>query len=356
MILNSTIITASASYLPTVTVKNENLTEHVFRDEGGTVLKRSTPEILEKFEAITGIAERRYMEEKQVTSEMAWEAAKRVIEQSGVDKEELDFIYLAHNFGDVSERGGKSDMVPSLASRVKHKLGIKNPDTVAIDMIFGCAGWLQALIFADRTLKSGKEKKGLVIGAEGLSRVCDTSDRDSLLYADGAGCVLVEKVGELGTGIMSYKTQTYSSELAYVLTMDKSFCDTDTDGLYLKMKGRVLYENALKKVPELISDVLDEAGIKPDQLNKILIHQANLKMITAIIKRVFDSYELPFNEDVLPTTLQFLGNSSVATLPTLYDLIKTGHLEGHSFHSGDVILFVSVGAGVNMNVLVYKIP
>ena len=105
---------------------------------------------------------------------------------------QLDYILVAHNFGDVTEDNRRSDFVPTLAARVKHKLGIENPTTIAYDLPFGCPGWLQGVIQADYYLRSGDAKRVLVIGAETLSRVCDPHDRDSMIYADGAGAILLE--------------------------------------------------------------------------------------------------------------------------------------------------------------------
>src|SRR5690606_26513792 len=130
------------------------------------------------------IAERRYVTDGLVTSDIAYFAALSAIESAAIDKESLDYIIVAHNFGDVRHDNNRSDIVPSIASRVKQKLEIENPRTVAYDVTFGCPGWLQGIIQADYYIKSGDARRVLVIGAEVLSRVCDPHDRDSMLYAD----------------------------------------------------------------------------------------------------------------------------------------------------------------------------
>ena len=121
-------------------------------------------------------------------------AAEDALTSSGIDRESLDYIIVAHNFGDVRAGNLRSDFVPSLAARVKHKLGIVNPGTVAYDLPFGCPGWLQGVIQANYYLRSGDCKRVMVIGAETLSRICDPHDRDSMIYADGAGATILEAV------------------------------------------------------------------------------------------------------------------------------------------------------------------
>src|SRR5699024_7447345 len=142
---------------------------------------RNNKEIIQKFEEITGIKERRYVKDELLTSDMAALAAEKAIQSADIDPETLDYLIVAHNFGDIRADNVKSDMVPSLASRVKQKLDIKNPFCVAYDLPFGCPGWLQGVIQANCFLKSGEAKRALVIGSETLSRVCDPHDRDSML-------------------------------------------------------------------------------------------------------------------------------------------------------------------------------
>jgi 3-oxoacyl-[acyl-carrier-protein] synthase-3 len=224
---------------------------------------------------------------------------------------------------------------------------------------FGCAGWLQAFIQSDFYLKSGSAGRILVIGAETLSRISDPHDRDSMIYADGAGAVIVEgKERANPVGILSHCSHTYATDHAYALSMGKSNNPGyPTDNLFLKMQGRSLYEHALKKVPKVIKESIDKAGLTLKQIHKVLIHQANLKMIEAILHRLFDEYGLKkIPENVLPLTIGWLGNSSVATLPTLYDLFSKDKLQDHKIESGTNLVFASVGAGVNINSVVYRVP
>jgi 3-oxoacyl-[acyl-carrier-protein] synthase-3 len=217
---------------------------------------------------------------------------------------------------------------------------------------------LQGVIQANYYIKSGDAKKVLVIGSEMLSRVSDPHDRDSLLYSDGAGAVVLEaKESETPIGIIAHGTRSDTINHANLLVMDKSYNPNlaEKGEIFLKMNGRKLYQYALETVPSAIKECLEKSNIPLNKIKKILIHQANGKMDEAILKRLYDLYEIKdIPEDVMPMTISKLGNSSVATLPTLYDLIKKGKLDMHEINSGDYIVFASVGAGMNVNAFVYQ--
>ncbi|NLY25201.1 MAG: ketoacyl-ACP synthase III, partial [Bacteroidales bacterium] len=138
------VFTGTGSYVPPRQVTNEFFKTYEFYDSTGEKITTPNESIVEKFEEITTISERRYAEESQVTSDLALIAAQRAIDASGIDKEELDYIIFAHNFGETRADNMRMDVVPSLASRLKHKLEIKNPFSVAYDVLFGCPGWVQA--------------------------------------------------------------------------------------------------------------------------------------------------------------------------------------------------------------------
>ncbi len=353
------VITGTGNYIPPRCIKNEDFLSNEFYDKDGKKLDKSGQEIIEKFLAITTIAERRYVAEDLVTSDIAYFAAEDAIKSANIDKEELDYIIVAHNFGDVRNDNKRLDIVPSLAARVKHKLEIKSPDAIAYDLPFGCPGWLQAVIQADYFIKSGDAKKVLVIGADVLSRVSDPHDRDSMLYADGAGAVVMEaKQGENPTGILAHKTRSDTLVYSQMLFMGKSYNpdNENKDDIFLKMNGRKLYQYALENVPQAIKGCLEKSNVHLSEIKKVLIHQANGKMDYAMLKRLyglFDNVEMP--EDIMPMTVGWLGNSSVATIPTLLDLILKGKLEPHKINEGDLIVFASVGAGMNINAMVYKV-
>jgi 3-oxoacyl-[acyl-carrier-protein] synthase-3 len=238
-------------------------------------------------------------------------------------------------------------------------LGIVNPRTVAYDLPFGCPGWLQGVIQADYYLRSGDCRRALVIGAETLSRVSDPHDRDSMIYADGAGAAILEAVESANPiGILSHAVRSDTIDHAYLLSMLHSYHSEPGDqALYLKMDGHKLYEYALKTVPLVIRESLDRAGLSIRDIRKVLIHQANEKMDEAILKRTFKLCGISdVPAGIMPMTISWLGNSSVATLPTLYDLMIKGRIEDHALTAGSAILFASVGAGMNINAVTYRMP
>ena len=183
----SSIIVGSGKYLPTKVIPNDYFLTKEFYDASGKRLVKPNADIVATLQKITEIRERRYLEDNMMTSDMAHLAAKDALASSGVDSETLDYIIVAHNFGDILKDNIRVDTCPTLAARVKHKLGIKNPYTVAYDLPFGCPGWVQGMIQANYYLQSGDAKRVMVIGAENLSRISDPHDIDSMIFSDGAG-------------------------------------------------------------------------------------------------------------------------------------------------------------------------
>jgi 3-oxoacyl-[acyl-carrier-protein] synthase-3 len=351
----NSIITATGSYIPALKIPNEHFLAHDFYGADGEKLDKSNIDLIKKLEEITRIQERRYVTDDLTTSDIAFIAAERALE--GTDRETLDYIIVGQNFGDMRADNARCDMVPTIAARVKHKLRIKNPYCVAYDVPFGCPGWLHAMIIADYYIKSGDAKKILVIGAETLSRVSDPHDIDSMIYSDGAGATLVE-VTDRNVGIVSHVTRSDTLNDVNLLTLGESYHrNSNENQLYLKMHGHEIYKYAVKTVPEVVMRSLEKAGLALLDVNKVLIHQANQKMDEAILKRLFKLNRLKDIPDhIMPMTISWLGNSSVATLPTLFDLLQRGKLDNHILHSGDIAVFASVGAGMNVNAMVYRMP
>lgn len=353
-----TVIAGTGKYIPTKCIRNEDFLLNEFYDADGKKLEKANKEIIDKFFEITTIAERRYVTDNLVTSDIACYAAIDAIKSADIDKEELDYIIVAHNFADVKNNNRRMDAVPGLAARVKHKLEIENPNAVTYDLLFGCPGWLQAAIQADYLIKSGDARKILVIGADILSRVSDPHDRDSMLYADGAGATIFEaRKSEYPTGILAHKTRSDTLLNSKMLYMGKSYKpdNENKDNIFLKMYGRKLYQYAIEKVPQTIKECLEKSNIHLSEIKKALIHQANGKMDAAILKRLFSLYDIvDVPENIMPMTISWLGNSSVATIPTLLDLILKDQLKPHKINKGDTLVFASVGAGMNINALIYK--
>ena len=347
-------ITGTGCYIPSVKTTNEDFETADFFNSDGSRFSYANDVIIKKFQAITGIGERRYAKNELNTSDLGFLAAKNAIEDAGIDPEDLDYIIFAHNFGDVSYGSSQADMVPSLATRVKHSLQIKNPGCVAYDILFGCPGWIEGLIQANSFIRSGIAAKCLIIGAETLSRVVDHHDRDSMIYSDGAGACILEK-SEIGGEILAHTSATYANEEAYYLFNGCSHDKTKKDSTqYLKMFGRKIYEFALSHVPQAMKDCLDKSCIEIDEVKKIFIHQANEKMDDAIVSRFYQLFNSDVPDGIMPMNIQKLGNSSVATIPTLFDTVRRGKMENQHIEKGDVVIFASVGAGMNINSIVYR--
>ncbi len=353
------VITGSGSYIPPAIVKNKDFLENSFYNASGERIKKTNEEIISKFAEITEIEERHYIDDQYINSDMATFAASEAIKSAAIDPETLDYIIVAHNFGDITTHSMRSEMLPSLAAKVKHNLKIENPFTVAFDLPFGCPGWVQGLINADYFIKSGDAKRILVIGSETLSRISDPHDIDSMIYSDGAGAVVLEaRESDQPIGILAHITRSDTLNHAWLLKIGPSYNPTKDDReLFLKMEGRKVYEYALSNVPATVKLCLDKANVTLQDIKKVLIHQANAKMDYAILKRLFRLYgikEVP--ENIMPLTIATLGNNSVATIPTLYDLLIKNELNMHQLNSGDHFVLTSVGAGMNINAVVYRIP
>ena len=330
-----------------------------FYDESGVKMDKTNEEIIQKFKEITGIEERRYLEDDQVNSDIAYLAAEQAIKDAGIDKEELDYIILAHNFGDVKKSTGSVDILPSLAARVKRLLGIHNPETVVYDIIFGCPGWVQGLIQANYYIKSGEASKVLVIGSDTLSRISDPHDRDSMIFADGAGATILEaRTSDTPVGILSHAVRSDALNEAYLMWMERSNNPTYAgDEIFIKMNGRKQFEYALNTVPPLLKKAVDKSGVDVQDIKKVLIHQANEKMDNAMLKNFFRLYGIrDIPKDIMPMTISKLGNNSVGTIPSMLDIIMRDEMENQSLNPGDYVVFVSVGAGMNINAIVYKFP
>lgn len=353
----NTIITGTGSYIPTQRIDNNRFIRQPFFDKNRSLIESPGEEVVSKFRHITGIAERRWVNEDQTCSQIAALAAEKAIKAANIDPETIDQIIVAHNFGDVIQGTIQTDMVPALAARVKHLLKIKNPHCVAYDLIFGCPGWLQGIIHADAFIRTGIARRCLIIGAETLSRVVDKYDRDTMIFSDGAGAAILEGVeGKEKKGILSSAAVTHTEEeVGYLYLGMSNQPESDPNIRYIKMDGRKVYEYAISQVPAAMKEALDKSGVDGGDIKKVLIHQANEKMDEAIIKRFYRLLGIrPDINDVMPMNIRELGNSSVATIPTLYDMILNDKIPAQKINEGDLLLFASVGAGMNINAIIYK--
>jgi 3-oxoacyl-[acyl-carrier-protein] synthase-3 len=356
--MRRSVMIGTGSCIPERRVHNDEfLSNRFFLDYGNPLDSADNEKAVDKFQQITEIGERRYAEDDQVASDLGTIAAEKAIDSAKIDRESLDYVIFAHNFGDVRADNRRCDFCPSLAARVKQHLGIVNPECIAYDLPFGCPGWVQGVIQADYYLRSGDAKRALVIGGETLSRISDPHDRDSMIYSDGAGATIFEsRETDEEIGILAHAARSDTIDHARLLWMGESYEQGDGDGtLYLKMFGRKLYNYALTNVPGVVKKSLDRAGLGLEDVEKIFLHQANAKMDEAILKRLFKLYgvtEIP--SGIMPMSISWLGNSSVATVPTLVDLVVREEMNGQKVNPGDTVILASVGAGMNVNSIVYR--
>jgi 3-oxoacyl-[acyl-carrier-protein] synthase-3 len=358
----NTIIAATGSYIPPIKVPNKYFLKHKFYlldKEKQEYVQDSKPieERIQKLTTITGIYERRYVSEDQVTSDIATEALK----STNYDLNSLDYLIVATNFGDVTNSHNQVDIVPSISAKVKQKSQITNPKTIAMDLVGGCPGWLMGVRTAHALIQSNLAERVAVIGAETLSRVSDPYDMDSMIYSDGAGVAIFEAQESPNLeGIISIAERT-DANYSHLLKMGPSNNPSyNQNRIFLKMKGHKLYKYALRYVPDVVIESLEKADVKLQDLNLILAHQANERLDMDIIKRLLKSLNIEMTEEqiksIIPMTINWLANSSVATIPTMLDLIIRRKLDNYSLGPNSLINMFSVGAGMNIVSMVYKFP
>lgn len=353
-----TVIAGTGSFLPGDVIPNSWFLDHTFYKPDGTRIDKPTEEIINKLRDISGITERRYLEKHMDAAEAGARAGKAALEDAGIDGDQLDGIIVAHNFGNIRNQGERSHLIPNLAALIKNRMGITNYRAAAWDVLFGCPGWIQGMIQAHQAIHSGGGRTYLVIGVEIMSRVIDPHDLDTMLFGDGAGAAVVKGVEtNADEGLLSYGTYSHCGEEVDYLNMGCTYMPGGDDYLYTKMNGRQVYRYGVNTLPELVTDILGKAGVGLDEVSTFLFHQANEKMIVAIAEALFKKHGATGDLDrLLPMNLQVTGNSSVATIPTLMDQIRKGGHPGHSIDAGNTLVMASVGAGMHVNGLIYRVP
>ena len=350
-----TIITGTGSVIPSLLVPNSDFETNEFYDRTGSRLEKSSTEVIAKLESICGIRERRYIPFEQDSIELMTEASRLAVEDSGLRPNDLSGIIVAHNAGNMIPDTGAFHTVPNLAASLKHELGSTNHDCFAYDLLFGCPGWLQGIIQAHQSIGSGDADHILVTGLEVASRLLDPHDPDSMILADGCGACVVSKSSK-DRGVISYQTYSHAMDDNRIIYLGPSL-KPDVDGAcYFHMNGRAVYKYATEWVPKVIVRALEKASMSIGDVDIFLLHQANAKMLEAIAVNLAELCEVPVSTlaGKVPTTIEFLGNTSVATIPTMLDLIRKRQLDGYEIGEGDVAVMASVGAGMHCNAIVYR--
>ena len=275
----------------------------------------------------TGI-ESRHIAVEETTTSMAIEAAKKALQDAKASPEELDLIIV----GTISP----DHYFPSTACEIQNALGAVN--ATAFDISAACAGFLFGLGIVDAYMKAGTVRTALVVGAETLSKMMDWNDRSTcVLFGDGAGAAVVRSDE---SGIMSM-VQGSDGARGNALTcegrrVNNPYKKNDTSLDYTKMNGQEVYKFAVKTVPKSIEEALLKADVKADDVKYFLLHQANLRIIEAVAKRLGQSIEK------FPTNLQECGNISAGSVPVLLDHVnREGMLQ-----KGDTIVLAGFGAGL----------
>jgi 3-oxoacyl-[acyl-carrier-protein] synthase-3 len=275
----------------------------------------------------TGVERRHAVAPDQTTSDMCVEAAKKAIEDAGVDVSEIDFVAIGTTSPDL--------IFPNVATLVQHRLGI--PACPAIGMEAACTSFIYALTTVDKFIKAGEVKCGLVIGAECITKLVDWNDRSTcVLFGDGAGAVIVKPSDEPGiiTTHLGADGQ-YKDLLYYPVGASKNLEKAGTDEAAIMMTGNEVFKVAVKTLGGVATEALEAAGVTKEELDWLVPHQANLRIIQATAKRL----DLPMEKVIL--TVQDHGNTSAASVPMALDVgVRDGRIQ-----RGHLVLMEAFGGG-----------
>ena len=275
----------------------------------------------------TGVERRHVCAEDETTSDMCVEASKVAIEDAGIDVSDIDLVIIGTTTPDL--------IFPNIATLVQHRLGI--PACTAFSLEAACTGFIYALGTADKFIKTDETKCALVIGAECITKLVDWNDRSTcVLFGDGAGAVIVKRSDK--AGIISCRLGAdgqYKDLLYYPVGASKDLYKAGTDEAAILMKGNEVFKVAVKTLGNVAREALDAAGVDTSELDWLIPHQANLRIIQATAKRL----DLPLDKVIL--TVQDHGNTSAASVPMAFDVgIRDGRVK-----PGQLVLMEAFGGG-----------
>ena len=319
-------ITQVAHYSPTQVISNQDLSERMDTSD-------------EWIASRTGIR-KRHISQTETTSDLAAEVANRLLKKSGLAAEQLDFIFVATISPD--------SMMPSTAARVQAKVGADK--AFAFDVTAACSGFVFALATAEKFIRSGQYKRGLVIGSETLSKVIDWEDRTTaVLFGDGAGGVLLE----------SSEQQTFLAESLYTdgsrgevlqssfVGLSSPYSNKEVDHKYLSMDGRAVFDFAIRDVAKSIQSLLATAPVAVDEIDYFFLHQANDRILDKIAKKI----GVP--REKLPANMMEYGNTSAASIPILLsECVDQGLIK---LDGSQIILLSGFGGGLTWGTLLVTI-
>ncbi len=283
----------------------------------------------------TGIKERRMSRADEYTSDLAIGAVKNLQERSGKTVDDVDFILVATTTPDQT--------MPNVASRIQHKMGIKNAG--CNDIYAACAGFGYGLQLGNGLVRSGMYKKVLVVGAEALTKATDYTDRTTcLLFGDGAGAVLIEPGEHDFFAFNSGTNGEFGPDL--YLSTEKAVIDRVdvVPNGKIAQNGRTVFKWAVGNIPIKIRELLDQASLSLEDIDYIIPHSANLRILEAIAK------ELDYPMEQIPESVSVYGNTSSASIPLALDLaLADGRIK-----KGDTILMIGFGGGLTFSGCILK--
>lgn len=312
-------ITGTGSYLPEKIMTNNDLAKFVDTSDSW-ITERS------------GIKKRHYIADNQATSDMGVIAAQRAIQASGLDKNDIDMIICATTTPDL--------IFPATASIIQRKLGIDN-HCPAFDIQAVCAGFIFALNTADKYIQAGEAKNILVIGAESLSRIIDFKDRTTcVLFGDGAGAFILSATEGQGnnddTGILSTALHTKGA-LNDILKCAGGVGTFENQFGYLQMEGKEVFKAAVTYLTEVMFETLEKVGLTGQDIDFVVPHQANQRIMTATAKKIGVS------DDAVISTIADHGNTSAASIPLAFDVaVRDGRIQ-----KGHLVLVEAIGGGMS---------
>ena len=275
----------------------------------------------------TGVERRHVVREDETTSDMCVAAAKIAIESAGIDVTDIDMVLVGTTSPDL--------IFPNCATLVQHKLGI--PACPSIGMEAACTSFIYALTTADKFIKAGETKCALIIGAECISKLVDWTDRNTcVLFGDGAGAVIVKASDEPGIIATHLGADgQYKELLYYPVGASKDLHLAGTDDAGITMRGNEVFKVAVRTLGNVANEVLKKAGVDKDELDWLIPHQANIRIIQATAKRL----GLPMEKVIL--TVQDHGNTSAASVPMALDVgVRDGRVQ-----PGQLVLMEAFGGG-----------
>lgn len=275
---------------------------------------------------MTGIKERRWADENQDTSDLAYEASTRAIEDAGIDAQDIDMVIVATSTGD--------HRFPTVANMLQQRLGLGK--VASMDQLAACSGFMYGIITARSFVLSGEYQNVLVVGADKLSKITDLNDRSTaILFGDGAGAVIIGEVSE-NRGILSYELGSDGVGGKYL------YQDQETN--FIRMNGREVFKFAVRVMGESSQRAVEKANLGPDDINMFIPHQANIRIMESARQRL----NLP--KEKMSVSVDKYGNTSAASIP----LSVKQELENGSIKDDDVVVFVGFGGGLTWGSIVIR--